>query len=278
MWRKLYFQNDIFDTGVRRLLASGQVHLNHDTGLIEPTRNSMDFNANWLFFGRTTALRDCFLWHQVMFNHFDHLVPEFCKLNCYKVVVKVRNFLEAIQFYNAIHAGLLARGDLTVIHGKVGIDERYYTDGHFNGFIYCNGLDDAREKYSAIRELVDTQIPTGPSIPIIIKRSCTEFEQRHGPTDNEFWNTFTPLEREIQNHIEDIFVRQTVCASQPDWLRNRIITKMAKWANMVGDKSWIEYFGVDFLTMKAVTYHETNPSNDSSQEESPASTPTAKEE
>lgn len=276
MWRKLYFQNEQFDIGIRQLLRSGVVHVNHDTGLIEPTGNSMNYDSNWLFFGRTTALRDCFLWHQVMFNHFNQFVPEFCKLRCYKVVIKVRNFLEAIQFYNAIHAGPLARADLTLIHGKVGIDERYYTDGHFNGFVYCDGLEDALEKYEAVRELVNTQILNGSSIPIIIKRSCTEFEKAHGPTDNEFWNTVTPDERDFQSHIEDIFVRQTVCPAQPDWLKNRTITKMVKWANTVGDKSWIDYFGLDFLTMKAVTYHETNPSNNSSPDES-ASTPAQEE-
>jgi len=272
MWRKLYFQNEQVDQGIHRLLRSGIVHLNHDTGLIEPSSNSMNYDSNWIFFGRTTSLRDCFLWHQVMFNNFDHFVPEFCKLNCYKVVVKVRNFLEAIQLYNAMQAGPAIRADLTLIHGKVGIDERFYSDGFFNGFIYCNGLADAREKYEAVGEIVTTQIPTGPDIPIIIKRSCTEFERVHGPTDNSFWNTFTDEERDFQNHIEDIFVRQTVCAAQPDWLKNRTITKMIKWANTVGDKSWIEYFGLDFLTMKAVTYHETNPSNDSSPDE-PAQTP-----
>jgi len=212
-----------------------------------------------------------------MFNHFNQFVPEFCKLRCYKVVVKVRNFLEAIQLYNAMHAGPLARADLTLIHGKVGIDERYYTDGHFNGFIYCDGLEDALEKYEAVGELVSTQIPTGEDIPIIIKRSCTEFEKIHGPTDNEFWSAFTPDERDFQNHIEDIFVKQTVCAAQPDWLRNRIIAKMIKWANTVGDKSWIDYFGLDFLTMKAVTYHETKPSNDSSPDDAPAPTPSKEE-
>jgi len=212
-----------------------------------------------------------------MFNHFNQFVPDFCKLRCYKVVVKVRNFLEAIQFYNAMQAGPLVRADLTLIHGKVGIDERFYTDGHFNGFVYCDGLEDAQEKYEAVKELVTTQIPTGEDIPIIIKRSCTEFERVHGATSNEFWNTVTKDEHDFQSHVEDIFSRQTVAAAQPDWLRNRIITKMAKWANTVGDKSWIDYFELDFLTMKAVTYHETNPSENSSPDEAPASTPTQEE-
>jgi len=270
MWRKLYFQNERFEQGIQRLLRSGIVQVSQGTGLIEPTGQSMDYNSNWLFFGNTTANRDCYLWHQIMFNHFD-LVPEFCKMNCYKIVVKVRNFVEAIHLYNAMHTGPAVLADLTLIHGKVGIDERYYSDGFFNGFIYCNGLEDALEKYAAVSELVSANVDTSyaqsrglpAEIPIIIKRSCTEFEQKYGATNNEFWSASTPDERDLQNHIEDIFVKQTVAAVQPDWLKNKIIAKMTKWANTVGDKSWIEYFGLDFLTMKAVTYHETSVPKDS---------------
>lgn len=256
MWRDLLFHNEAFDNGVQSLLRSGQMYINHETGLIEARNQSMDYNANWLFFGYTTSLRDCSLWHHVMFNHFNGLVPEFCRFRCYKVVVNVRNFLEAMQFYGAILAAPAHRADLMPLHGKIGIDERYYTNGHFNGFIYCDGHKDALNKYKVVRELVDELIPTGRDIPIIVKRSCTEFEKRHGPTDNEFWQTMTEDEYELQHRIEDIFKSELVSAVQPDWLKNKIITRFVKWANTVGDKTWVDYFGgTDFLTMKAVTYH-----------------------
>jgi hypothetical protein len=255
MWRSLYFHNERFDQGMRNALRSGIVHINHGTGLVEPLSASMDYNSNWLFFGYTTSLRDCYLWHQIMFECFG-LVPEFCRLRCYKVVVKIRNFLEAIQFYNVMNAGMLIRSDLVPIHGKVGIDERFYSSGHFNGFVYCDGLEDALEKYVAVRELVNTQIDDGENIPIIIKRTCTEFERRHGPTDTPFWQSMSKDDLDLQHHIEDIFRTVQGSAVQPDWLKNKIITKMAKWANTVGDKSWLDYFeGDDILTMQAVTYH-----------------------
>ena len=256
MWRKLYFHNEKFELGVRALLRSGIVHINHDTGMIEPTSNAMDYDANWLFFGHTVASRDCYLWHQVMFNHFDRFVPEFCRLRCYKVVVKTRNFLDAIRFYNVMLAGPAIRSDLSIMHGKVGMDERWYTSGHFNGFIYCDGLKDALEKYAAVRETINEHVPDGENIPIIVKRTCTEFEKEYGPTDGKFWQSFSPDERNFQSHIEDIFKTVQSAAVQPDWLKNRIITKLVKWANAVGDKSWVDYFEEgDFLTMKAVTYH-----------------------
>lgn len=257
MWEELYFHNEKFEAGVHRCLRSGVTFLNPKSGLIEIVPNaSSDYNTNWLFVGYTTSLRDCYLWHSVMFNCFD-LVPEFCKLRCYKVVVKVRNFLEAIQFYNALNAGPRTTGGLMPMHGKVGIDERFYTDGHFNGFVYCDGLKDALEKYEVVRKIVDELIPTGKDIDVIVKRSCTEFERKCGATDEPFWQSMTEEELDIQHRIENIMRSQQQSATQPDWLKNRIVTKMVKWANTFSDKSWVGYFNAgDILTMKAVTYHD----------------------
>lgn len=255
MWQKLLFHNEVLEQGIQRVIASGLGYIDHDSGLLVPTGKSMDFNTNWLFFGYTTALRDCYLWHQVMFRHFNGFVPEFCRLRCYKVVVKVRNFLEAVQFGNLMTAGPCIQAEICPLHGKVGIDERPYSDGHFNGFVYCDGLEDGLRKYQIVRKLVDEHLENGSEIPIILKRSCTEFEKRHGATDTPFWDAISQEDLDFQHHLEDIFKGQWTCAVQPDWLKNKIFHKFAKWANTVGDKSWIDYFGEDFLTMKAVTYH-----------------------
>jgi hypothetical protein len=256
MWRELFFQNEKFEQGVQRCLRSGVAYLNHESGLIEVNNNAgADYNTNWLYTGQTTSLRDCYLWFSVMFSGFD-LVPEFCRLRCYKVVTKVRNFREAMQFHNAILAGPLTTGDLTPLHGKVGIDERFYSDGHFNGFVYCDGLEDALKKYEVVRKLVDTHIPNGKDINVIIKRSCTEFERKYGATDQPFWQSMSEEDLDVQRRIEDIVKSQQSGTGQPDWLKNKIISKMVKWANICGDKSWVDYFDAgDFLTMKAVTYH-----------------------
>ena len=259
MWRELIFHNEKIEQGVRRSIASGLVRINPDTGLVDmsPNAYAMAYDGNWLFFGNNTALRDCFTWHSIMFNCFDGFVHEFCKLRCYKVVVKTRNFIDAMRFRNAMLAAPKEQGSLTPPHGKVGIDERDYTDGYFNGFIYCDGLEDARKKYALVRKLVDDCVEDGKNIPIIIKRSCTEFEKRHGATDSPFWQSMTKEELDFQHLLEDIYAGFKSSSVQPDWLQNKIIAKMAKWANIFSDKTWMEHFdSEDILTMKAVTYHE----------------------
>jgi len=279
MWRQLLFQNKRIKQGVRRSLASRLVRINPDTGLIDlaPDAYAMPFDGNWLFFGHNTASRDCFLWHTIMFNCFENFVPEFCRLRCYKVVVKTRNFAEAMRFRDVMLAAPHYNAGLTPLQGKIGKDTREYTDGHFNGFIYADGLADALEKYSVVRDLIDKHIPDGPTIPVIIKRTCTEFERTHGPTNLRFWDTFTDEDRYFQSHIEDIYAGLKCSSIQPDWLQNQLISEMVEWANTVGDKSWMEYLECDdYLTMKAVTYHhlaqkevqmeKINPTGDSQQQ------------
>lgn len=259
MWRELVFHNKRIERGVRKSLAGGLVRINPDTGLIDisPAGYAMGYDANWLFFGHNTASRDCFTWHTIMFNCFENFVPEFCKLRCYKVVVKVRNFFEAMRFRDTMLATPRLQGSLTPLQGKIGVDERDYTDGYFNGFIYCDGLEEALEKYQIVRSLLDEHVEDGKDIPVIIKRTCTEFEREHGPTDDEFWQHMTPEDIDLQRKLEDIYAGIKASSVQPDWLQNKVISKMALWANVFGDKSWMRYFGcADIFTMKAVTYHD----------------------
>ena len=258
MWRELMFQNNVIKQGVRRSLASGLVKINADTGLIDlaPNAHSMSYDANWLFFGHNTASRDCFTWHSVMFNCFDGFVPEYCRLRCYKVVVKVRNFYEAMKFREVMIGAPYLEAQLVPIQGKVGKDERAYSRGAFNGYIYADGLEDALGKYKLVRRLVDKGIEDGHHIDIIIKRTCTEFELQHGPTDAPYWQQFSEEERVFQSHLEDIYAGLKHSSVQPDWLQNKIISDMVEWANMINDDSWLKYFDCeDYLTMKAVTYH-----------------------
>lgn len=262
MWRELIFHDKRIRRGVRKSLAGGLVRINPNTGLIDLASNAhaMTYDGNWLFFGHNTASRDCFTWHTILFNCFDGFVHEFCKLRCYKVVIKTRNFLDAMNFRNAMLAAPQTMGMLTPLQGKVGKDERDYTDGFFNGFIYCDGLKDAQAKYAIVRELLDKYVPDGKNIPAIIKRTCTEFEREHGPTDNKFWQSMDEAETTIQNLLDDIYAGLKTSSVQPDWLQNKLIHDMARWANTLGDKSWMQYFGCeDFLTMKAVTYHDAKP-------------------
>lgn len=252
MWRKMYFTED-FEARVRAVLKSGLGRLSHETGLIEPGPGAMDFDTNWLFVGATVASRDCYKWHTIMFNHFD-LVPEYCRFHCYKIVVGVRDFAQAFKFFNMMQCSAAIFQQCCNLHGKCGIDSRKYTEGPFNAFFYCHGLEEALEKYVQVRQLVDEYL--GDDVPVIIKRSCTEFERRYGSTDGEFWQEMKPEERDLERRLCDMFTGHWSIVTQPDWLKNKVFLRWRDWANSHGDKSWVQVWGKDDLTMKAITYHD----------------------
>lgn len=254
MWRHLWFSEQIAN-GIDAAVASGNVFHNAETGLLELKYNAATADGNWIFFGNTVASRDCYLWHDVFFNTFK-IVPEFCKLRCYKVVVKfplVKHLLAFHTFARTIpHLAEL----ISDVHGKCGIDERYYSDTPYDAFFYCDGLEDGLEKYTLIADCINKHFKYAEHCRIILKRSCTEFEREYGPTDGDFWQAVTEAERDIELHINDIFKSYQFRVTQPDWLRNKIIRRWCKFANRHGDKSWVDYFdGNDFLTTDAITYH-----------------------
>lgn len=264
MWRKLWFNENI-EQKIGQIIRANIAQIDAGTGLCIPPNVSMEYDTNWLFAGHTVAQRDCYLWHTIMFNFFD-LVPKFCKFNCWKVVVKPRTFAEAWQFYNLLSASATINGDLCDLQGKCGIDSRFYTNSPWGGFVYCTTKEEALEKYLIVQQMINSYIPDGGNIPIIVKRSCTEFERKYGATDGEFWSHITPEEHEMEARLRDIFVGHWSPSVQPDWLKNKTIYKWAKWANTIGDKSHIEVFGKDLFTMSAVTYHQliNNPDKEKS--------------
>lgn len=256
MWRDLIADEEFWQ-GVQNVLAAGIGELDADAKKIIPRGKAMALNANWIFFGNSNPTQDCYLWHTIMFDFFK-FVPDFCRFRCYKVVVKIRNVAELIEFSNFANALPAAKSLQYVcpIHGKCGIDQRDYSDIPYDAFFYCDGLEHGLEIYNVVRKAVTEWFDDGENIDVILKRSCTEFERDKGPTNNEYWNTFTEDDRRLQNRLEDIFDGFKRYPIQADWHKNRIILRWIKFANMFGDKSWVDYYGGnDFLTMKAVTYH-----------------------
>lgn len=253
MWKDLWFNAEVSNT-IRRLINSGAVRFNIQTKLLEPVTQG-EFDTNWLFTGNTIGERDCFLWHHIMFNHFN-LVPEFCKLHCHKVVIKPRNVVELIRVHGLFNAIPLLYGFITPMQSKCGIDTRNYTDCKYSGYIYCSSLEEGREKHAILRKACAEHLEDGENIPIILKRSCTEFEKKYGPTDGEFWEAVTPVERDLEKRLGDIFSKTQTASIQPDWLKNKTIYYWIEHANAIGDRSWVELFGEDPITMSAVTYHE----------------------
>ena len=109
---------------------------------------------------------NCFR-HMKIFDEKE-IIPEFC-FGCFKVQVEVTSFVDLIKvtsiFYNFDFEEDLTR--------KTMIELRSNVSGYYKGFIYCNGLDQAK----AVKDVLDTSLRDyfGPRNRSIIKRGCSEY-------------------------------------------------------------------------------------------------------
>ena len=258
MWKKLWFNGEI---GKRLRLAQqrGIIKLDHDRKRLRLSSHVMSFDHPWLHVGAGTQCRNCCLWKDVMFETLS-FIPEFCRLRCYKVVAKIggkynkHGVREVIQLHGLMNALPFMYGLITTVPGKVGSDTRPYTDAPWSAYWYADGLEQGQEYHELISKAIKEHFHE--DIPVILKQSCTEMERSHPSREDDFWKTFTQDERNFQSHIEDMFEIEYDMAIQPDWVKNHIVQNWLETANMMGDKSGVDFLGQDTLTVSATTFHK----------------------
>lgn len=185
--------------------------------------------------------KNCALDHHVLFNGFGIIHPR-C-LECWKVVASPNNFDELIQVEK------LQRNELDV-PCKAGIELRDYTPRHYGSYYYCHSVEEGRERYKQVRELMDE---INPEIDVILKRGCTEYEMTKGPSI--FWHA-TDKELEFAENVEHFVEVPANDNDQPQMMKRHIRGKWALWAHANGDMTYKKYNGDLELFPKCVTYHE----------------------
>lgn len=253
MWRTLWFDGELQDK-IGGMLASGTFAFDAEKGMLVPKLQG-DFHTPWLHLNGTTSNRDCYRWHSIYFRHFQFLC-EYCREKCYKVVVKPRNVLELIQFYGLMQAMPFLFGFFTPLNGKAGVDNRPYTHVPYAAFFYAEGQEDGQKKYDVVCKAIGKYIedPQGLLDTVVLKRSCTEFEETFGPTDK--WQPYTDNDRRLENKLDDVFYTDKVISQQPWWIRNAVIHRWLSHAYKIGDHSGVDFIGKDVFGVPAVTYHE----------------------
>lgn len=101
-----------------------------------------------------------------------------------------------------------------------------------------------------MRQAVDAHPRLGPAVPVFVKRGCTEFEVRRGPSDRY---TFAEETREIERRIRPLFQIGEV---QPETQAQRQQT-FAHWirtAYGLGDDTYLDFTGGRRLYPAPVRY------------------------
>ena len=227
-------------------------------GKISPAIRSKSVDAPWVYVRHKKDL-PCSFCTEVLFNTFK-IFPRSC-LNCWKVVVRPRTVKELILL-------LELEENYTDRPCKCGIEKRPYVPALYGGYFYNGSKKEGLECLKDVRSLVSKHI--SPDIDVTLKRYCTEFELKFGPTTqieetlvrgyyNDPENGKIPVMKigqmqiweQIARKIFDIDEDKTY---QPHWIRQHVIVEWFKWAWANGDMTVKEFFNGEPLYTPSETY------------------------
>jgi len=156
--------------------------------------------------------------------------------------------------------GLIAlRGILeeTPCHSKCGVD--LYTPHSrdaYAGFLYLDGLAEARAAWRDLRKRVDAHPHLGPAVPLTIKRGCSNYEASCGPSDR--W-TFREGLPELEAAL---FARFRDEPPKPVNYRQARMTIMVRWLQVaydLKDDTYLDFTGGKPLHPPIVSYPPEEP-------------------
>jgi len=262
MWRDRALSKHV-RSKLQSLIASRQYIYDPRKLMLVPQMQVV-IDIPWAFFGHpTVSARNCHLWTKIMFDHFD-LVPKFCRFRCHKVVAKPSTVTDLIKLFHFASAlPFLVEGLLTIPQGKAGIDRRDYTTNPYSAFWYANNYAHAQQLYDVIHPALCAVGMLHIADTLIIKKACTEMELKKGPTNGDFWKTFSEEEQLLEDRLTDIFfVEPDNCPPQPSWHINSIIESWLDFARTHGDPTGDTAY--DISPLRTVTYHhKEDKENDS---------------
>jgi len=193
-----------------------------------------------------TAGEVCHRIHQYMFPKLG-IIPILCH-DCFKVVVKPKTVVQLFELQK-----LQKKLNLP---SKCGIELRNYVPNLYGGYFYNKGIEEGRKCYELVRKRVSERI--SPDIEVLLKRGCTEFEMKHGPSDK--WAIGID-QKKLEDEFNKRYVEEndTTQIQTDDAINNIKLSWIIHAANK-HDKTYKELTGGELLVPECnyVTYHEVN--------------------
>jgi len=233
---------DILDRIDSVMNKDGRMHyfIDGKDGKIKPIPpESMDINSPWNHTHQDPD-RACRLYH-LMFDCME-FIPSKC-LKCWKVVARPRTVKELI----AVTEVQVELGK----YGKAGIEERPYVHGLYGAYWYCNSKEEGMERHREVREAISREV--SPDVPVILKRYCTEFEIKLGPSSG-----YNPpmLAKYWEKRFEELVEFPGKEIPQPQYLKDHVMLNWLRFAYVNGDSTALEFNEGQHFVSTPVTYHD----------------------
>jgi len=171
-------------------------------------------------------------------------VPFGCR-TCFKIKVSTRT-LRAMM---AVKGLAEATGHTT----KSGSDVNNPTNTDlYSTYLYFDGLPAARETYRSIRKEIDEHPQLGPDVAATIKRGCTNYERKLGPSDRY---AFDPRLEDAETYLAQRFVDEKPPRVMPkDAVMALRMLRLIETAYRIGDETYTDFTDGQPLFAPTVSY------------------------
>ena len=219
--------------------------------LIENFQNDLIFNETQIFRKNSHNL-NC-LRHFKVFNEFN-VIPKYC-FSCYKIQINLFTVIDLIKLYFIFDNINLTKNNMR----KCMVETRNQIKGNYKGYIYCTGIEEAKNVLEVINQ--EIKIAKLNKFKIIIKHGCSEFYQSYPEFEkinfngeqvikyNEEWSTKEKIidERVPKRNDNDKKVggRYVKGINLSDVL---LINNWINYADIIGDFSYKQIFGKKIKT------------------------------
>jgi hypothetical protein len=204
----------------------------------------VDPDRPWIY---TVPNYDLYCGHYMRIFNNCNFVPRRC-MECWKICVFPRTVHELMQLYQCQEQVAKPKKWFC----KCGIDLREHTPHRYGGYFYARGEKEGRKRWVMVRKMVDENV--GEDVPVILKRYCTEFELKLGPTDKYERPAHADELEDYIDHVIDYKKMKT--ASQPMWVKNHVMRRWLTYAWSIGDMTCLAYNKNEPFYPTLVTYHD----------------------
>lgn len=227
----------------KSLLDGGGWFIDSETKKIT-NHHALDHNRPWIYVNSDDS-RLCMLYNEIFTK--CGFIPTRC-LGCWKVVVKLDNVKDLFRLLEWQYE--YSDGHKKDRFCKCGIEKRHWVHYQYGGYFYCDSKTEGLKRFVDVREAMDK---INPNIDVILKRYCTEFEIKLGPS-KEYQQP--PLAKQMEKEIFAAFKKDVGNPKQPVYLIKHILRTWLEFAYDRGDKTALEFNdGKPFYT-PTQTYHE----------------------
>ena len=171
-------------------------------------------------------------------------VPFGCRA-CFKIKISTRT-LRALMAAK----GIAEATGLTTKSGS-DVDNPTNTD-IYSTYLYFDGLGAARETYRELRKALDQHPHLGPEVAATIKRGCTNYEHKLGPSDRY---AFDPRLEDVEAHLAARFVEQKPPRATPKQAVTALrMLRLVRTAYRIGDETYKDFTDGKPLFAPTVSY------------------------